>query len=140
MMNMAHAVRTSVTTRRKPAFTAITTAALVVLAASCSAGRSTSCEVLRGKQTLYRGDLIEVVDAKSALARLLDQSNPPPGEARVALEAWFHSEWRDLVAELPATARVWWFRESKGSLGFRQGIAAVDGCRVLGAVTLIEDN
>lgn len=116
---------------------------LSALAAGVSihCGATTSnCRVLTGTEALHPDALVIEVDQETALQRLLSASEPLDPEPRQALISWFHEEWDGLRSEIPENAEVWWFKESKGALGRREGLVALDGCRVLRSVTLIDDN
>ncbi len=95
---------------------------------------------MRGADLIYGKDLVETVDHDSARHRLFETAQSPPGEPEQTLGSWFESEWSALVTDLPADASLYWFKEAKGALGYRQGVVAVSHCRVLRSSVMVEDN
>lgn len=115
-------------------------AAPLLLLAGCATGNPRECYLLRGADEIYGKDLVEVVDHDSARDRLLAITLSPPGEPAEALVEWFAEEWSAIVADLPADASLYWFKESKGMLGYRQGVVAVRDCRILRSSAMADDN
>ncbi len=95
---------------------------------------------MRGADLIYGEDLVEAVNHDSARHRLFEIAELPPGEPDKALGSWFEAEWSALVKDLPTDASLYWFKESKGVLGYRQGVVAVRHCRVLRSSVMAEDN
>lgn len=113
---------------------------VLLLAAGCATTSPRECHLLRGADHVYGEDLVNLVDHDSALQRLLESGELPSGEFEVALAAWFEEEWSTLTTGLPDDASLYWFKESKGALGYRQGVIAVRRCRVLRSSVMVEDN
>lgn len=114
--------------------------AFLLLAAGCVTANPQDCRQLRGADVLDSDALVAVVDHAAARERLMASAESPPGAPEEALAAWFETEWSAFVRDLPADTTIYWFKESKGALGFRQGLVAVRGCRVLRSVGMVEDN
>lgn len=107
----------------------------------CAGGSARSCSTLEGaNELLERQALVEVVDYRGALERLLAEGRRLEPEQKAALVKWFDQEWAYFTAGLPADAKLWWFKQSKGAMGYRRGVVALNGCRVLRSDTMIEDN
>lgn len=113
---------------------------VLLLAAGCATTSPKECHLLRGADEVYGEDLVDVVDHDSARNRLLEISESPPGEPERALSTWFEAEWSALTKGLPDDASLYWFKEAKGALGYRQGVVAVRHCRVLRSSVMVEDN
>lgn len=114
--------------------------ALLLIASACVTARPQDCRQLRGAAVLDSSALVAVVDHAAARQRLMASAESPPGAPEEALASWFETEWSAFVRDLPADATIYWSKESKGALGFRQGLVAVSGCRVLRSVGMVEDN
>lgn len=112
----------------------------LLLVSGCVTANPENCCQLRGADSLDSAALVAVVDHAEARQRLFATAESPPGAPEEALAAWFETEWSAFVRDLPADATIYWFKESRGALGFRQGLVAVRGCRSLKSVGMAEDN
>ncbi|MDX1996634.1 MAG: hypothetical protein SF066_02855 [Thermoanaerobaculia bacterium] len=113
---------------------------LLLLAAGCVTANPRDCRQVRGADVLDSSAFVAVVDHAAARQRLLASGDSPPGVPEEALAAWFETEWSAFIKNLPAGATIYWFKESKGALGYRQGLVAIRGCRVLRSVGMVEDH
>lgn len=98
------------------------------------------CRVLRGADEVLGKDLVDIVDRESARSRLFAIADSPPGDPGQVLSDWFEADWAAFVSGIPNGATIYWFKEPKGGLGYRQGVIAVRGCRIVRASVLLEDN
>jgi hypothetical protein len=113
---------------------------LSVLFGCASAAPRGECSILDGADALYPSSLVGRISREAALSRLLSDSEPLTPEIRAAQIAWFEEEWPEFEALLTKNAETWWFKESKGVLGWREGVVGVDGCRIVSALTFSDDN
>lgn len=62
-------------------------------------------------------------------------------EAGTAQIDWLREEWSRHFGNLPPGTQTWWYEELKDPvLGYRKGVVAVRGCRVLADLVVLEDN
>src|SRR5687768_2836821 len=77
-------------------------------------------------------------EARELVLREIDVSTLPD-EPRLSMEAWVRGEVEKIFAAR-GEAEVWYFRESKGGLGWRKGLAAVAKCRRVAEFEFSDDN
>ena len=101
--------------------------------------------VLAGCRTASRcrdESLISVVrsetEARELVLREIDVSTLPD-DPRHSMETWVDGEVEKLFAAR-GNAEVWYFKESKGGLGWRKGLAAIANCRRVAEFEFSDDN
>jgi hypothetical protein len=77
-------------------------------------------------------------EARALVLREIDSSTLPD-EPRRSMEMWVTEEVRKLFAS-KGEAEIWYFKESKGGLGWRKGLAAVAECQRTAEFEFSDDN
>ena len=95
---------------------------------SCATTESNRCDHLSAADEILGQSLVRVVDHDSALSQFLDSAPSNGGGPDADLVQYFEAEWPPLEAASRKGAKIFWFKESKGSLGWRQGLVAVHNC------------
>jgi hypothetical protein len=102
------------------------------LLTGCVAGR-VSC----GDDSLVMAVHSEA-EARALVLREVDPSTLPDDPRRF-VENWVTEEVRKLFAR-NRRAAIWYFKEPKGGLGWRKGLAAVENCRRVAEFEFSDDN
>ena len=77
-------------------------------------------------------------EARALVLREIDLSTLPD-DPRQFMENWVTEEVRKLFAR-KGGSEIWYFKEPKGGLGWREGLAAIEKCRRVAEFEFSDDN